>query len=147
MICSECGAEIIGGVPCDNHFHTLLAWEWDYDMQEMHHLLVLCYHLQHPSYYSPEALEVAILQLKQFVEEGITPQKMLETMRDAVASDVREYQIKGTAEHHGHYAAPPNWTMTIGDVVAAGHENYYDSVRQWAHEILMALRSVGIEVA
>ncbi|MCA9912049.1 MAG: hypothetical protein KC496_01815, partial [Anaerolineae bacterium] len=110
----------------------LLAWEWQYNLQEMHHLLVLCYHLQHPSLYSPEALEYAQWELAQFIEEGITPQQMLHEIRRTM----QDTKIKGTPEHHGKYAQPIAWEMFIGDVVAAGHTRYYASVQQWARSIL-----------
>jgi hypothetical protein len=110
-------------------------------MQEVHHLLVLCYHLQHPSLYSAEALTRAKQQLMEFVEEGISPQQMRESLQQEVASNNRSYKIRGTPEHHGQYSIAPAWTMTIGDVVAAGHDSYYASVQQWARCILRTLRA------
>jgi len=141
--CPECGTDWSGGQTCTDHFHTLLAWEWEYQMPDVHHLLVLCYHLQHPSLYSPDGLRYSQGMLVQFVEEGIHPQQMRQRISGEVDSGNRKFKIKGTPESQGAYAFPVQWTMTAADVVAAGPEQYYDSVRTWADGMLKALRESG----
>lgn len=49
--CAECGAAWTNGQTCEDHFHQMLFWEAENPRAgaEVHHLMVLCYHLQHPS--------------------------------------------------------------------------------------------------
>jgi hypothetical protein len=127
----------------EEHFHTLGYWELDHQLYDVHHLMVLSYHLQHPWLYSPETLEQAKKMLVQFVEEGVTPQTMRQHIRQAVDSGVRKHRVIGTPESHGEYAHPVTWSMTIEDVVNAGIERYYESVQAWAESILSDLRESG----
>ncbi len=102
--------------------------------------MVLSYHLQHPSLYSPEALAGAQQQLIDFLEGGVTPQRMRRQMRDKVDSGKRTYKIAGTPQHHGSYAHPVAWTLRAADVVAGGADHYVANVEAWARSILTALR-------
>lgn len=138
--CNECGVEWSGGQTCTGHFHTLLGWELEHQLYEVHYLLVLCYHLQHPSLYSPEGLSRARQMLIEFLEEGLTPSAMLRRISREVDSGVRSYKIKGMAHSHGDYQHPVEWTMTVADVAAGGPHRYYGNVRRWADSILTALR-------
>lgn len=142
-ICPDCGALQETDEGCAAYFHQLLAWEWQYDLQAVHHLLVLCYHMQHPHLYSPETLTSSKHMLAQFIEGGVTPQRMRQVMRERVDSGKRTHKITGTANAHGEYAHPVTWTMTVADVVAGGYEHYYDNVRAWAKSMLDSLRVSG----
>lgn len=102
--------------------------------------MVLCYHLQHPSLYSPEGLENARGLLVDFVEGGLTPAEARRRNRSKVDSSRREYKIKATPTSHGVYKHPVAWTMTAGDVVAGGAEAYRESVREWARSVISAIR-------
>jgi hypothetical protein len=132
--CPECGAD------CTDHFHLMGFWELDNQLLDVHHLMVLCYHLQHPGLYSPEGLRDAKLLLVVFLEEGLTPQQVRKRIGKAVDSGTRPYTIKGTAAAHGTYTHPVHWTMTAADVTAAGLENYVARVRAWADSVLDSLR-------
>ena len=138
--CPECGAPQGDGLTCADHFHQLLGWEYEYLLFDVHHLLVLCYHLQHPSLYSPETLTAAMGMLRDFLEQGISPQAMRERIKGRVDSGVRQHRITGMPDAHGAYAHPVAWTMTAADVVAAGLDAYDASVRAWAESVLAALR-------
>ena len=142
-ICPDCGALQETDEGCVAYFHQLLSWEWEYNLQEVHHLLVLCYHMQHPHLYSPETLESSKHMLAQFIEDGMTPQRMRQTMRERVDSGKRTHKITGTVDSHGVYEHPVTWTMTIADVVAGGHAQYDDNVRAWAQSMLDSLRASG----
>lgn len=115
-------------------------WELDNQMYDVHHLMVLCYHLQHPSLYSPEGLREAEQLLVSFLEEGLTPHQVRRRIAKAVDSGSRTYKIKGTSTSHGVYAHPVHWTMTAADVTAAGLDRYYIEVKAWADSILKSLR-------
>ncbi len=131
--CPECGAIRAGGQTCEEDFHQMLYWEAEFPQYgEVHHLMVLCYHLQHPSLYSPEGLREGRRLLKEFVEQGASPAEVRQHNRARVDSSQRTWKIKGTANSHGAYNPPMSWAMTARDVVDGGSENYCDNVRTWA---------------
>jgi hypothetical protein len=142
-ICPACGAAWDDGRNCTDHFHQMGAWELEHQLYDVHHLMVLCFYLQHPALYSPEGLAFAQTLLVEFVEDGVTPQAMRQRIGRGIDSGVRDVKIKGTPEAHGSYARPVAWSMRAGDVTAAGIEHYYASVRQWAASTLQALRESG----
>ena len=141
--CPECGAAWTDGQTCTDHFHTLGFWELDHQLYDVHHLMVLCYHIQHPSLYSPEGLAQAHGLLTAFVEQGVSPQTMRKQIAGQVDSGVRTQKIGGTPEAHGHYAYPLTWSLRVSDVVSAGIDRYYDSVPAWARSVINDLRSSG----
>lgn len=142
--CPECGAAWADGQTCTDLFHQMGFWELDYQLYEVHHLMVLCYHLQHPGLYSPEGLAGALKLLIEFVEGGITPQTVRRRETGPLDSGVRNYRIKGTPESHAEYMQPVRWEMTAADVVAGGIDHYYENVQAWAGSVLMALRESAI---
>lgn len=142
--CPECGTVWQDEKTCQDHFHQMLYWEAeDPRIWEVHHLMVLCYHLQHPSLYSPETLQYGIQLLHDFVEKGITPLEARQQNRTKVASNKRTWKITGTPESHGEYKRPVEWTMTAADVVSGGLSNYIDNMRAWARSIHEALKVSG----
>jgi Family of unknown function (DUF5946) len=119
--CPECGARWQGTRTCTDDFHLLLGWELAYLVYDVHHLLVLCYHLQHPSLYSPQMLQRAPQMLVDFVEGGISPQQMRQ--RIAISVD--------------------HWQRRVGDVVDGGLDAYVPNVQAWAALVLADLRATG----
>jgi hypothetical protein len=108
----------------------MLFWEADHpDYGEVHHLMVLCYHLQHPSLYSPEGLQFGMHLLVDFLERGLKPEQARRRNASLVDSSQRDWKIKGTAASQGAYSHPIIWKMTAIDVVAHGEAHYPDSVR------------------
>lgn len=141
--CPHCQAPWPDDQTCADHFHQMAAWELEHQLYDVHHLMVLCYHLQHPHLYSPEGLAGAKQMLASFLEEGLTPQQMRGRIRAGVDSGTRAYKIKGTAENHGAYDRPVVWRMWAGDVVRGGIDRFYANVRLWADATLKALRESG----
>jgi hypothetical protein len=47
--------------------------------------------------------------------------------------------VKGTPESYGSYAQRPEWTITTGDVVAAGIDAYLEQVPRWANTVQNAI--------
>ncbi len=139
MRCAECGAPLDDGRTCQDDFYTMLGWEWEYQLLDVHHLMVLSYNLQHPSILSPDGLTVSIGLLRQFLEEGITPELMRKRMSAAVDSGTRTFTITAREGAVGRYAHPITWTMRASDVVHAGVDQYYESVRKWAESALKSL--------
>jgi hypothetical protein len=138
--CPECGADWTNDQPCIEQFYMMGSWELEYLLYDVHNLMVLCYYLQHPSLYSPEGLRDSIRILRMFMEEGQTIQQVRQRIGKGVDSGNRKYKIKGTLDSFGSYANPIQWTMTAADVIHAGMDNYYESVRAWADSVLKSLR-------
>ncbi len=138
VACSECGAERL----CQEDFYQMLFWEAEFPaLGQEHHLMVLCYHLQHPSLYTPEGLNAAKQLLVEFLENGLTPEQVRKQYTSQVDSGQRHWKIKASSQVHGTYDAPMAWTMTAGDVVAGGAENYLQNVRAWAQSVLESLKA------
>ncbi len=142
--CPDCGAARQSGASCEQFLHQMLFWEAENPaFGVVHHLAVLCYHLQHPHLYSPETLRAGLEMLVGFVEQGQTPQAVRQRLSASVDSGVRRHKITGTPESHGVYTYPVKWTMTAADVVAGGAPRYCEQVRLWAASLLAALRESG----
>lgn len=142
-ICPECEAIWKENQTCQDDFYQMLHWEAEDPANgEVHHLMVLCYHMQHPRLYSPETLERGKAMLRDFLQ-GVTPQEMRQRMSAEVDSGKRKHKITGTPEAHGQYARPVAWTYRAADVVAAGIANYRQSVRAWSRAVYDALVASG----
>ncbi|MBL1130174.1 MAG: hypothetical protein D8M54_16965 [Chloroflexi bacterium] len=118
----------------------MLFWEWEFPpLGAVHHLMVLCFHLQHPHLYSPEGLVYARQLLEQFVGQGPSPAAVRQQNRTQVNSHNHARKITSTAVAFGVYDPPVNWTMTAVDVIAGGPENYSELVQAWAQSIHQVL--------
>lgn len=141
--CADCRADLGENQSCDAYFHQMLFWENENPSNgQVHHLMVLCYHLQHPALYSPEGLEHGRHLLKQFIVERLSPEQVRQKQRSEVASDNRDWKIKGTADSPGRYYQPINWHMNAADVVAGGIEKYCQNVERWAAAVYDQIASV-----
>jgi hypothetical protein len=120
----------------------MLYWEnEDPARGNVHHLMVLCYHLQHPTLYSTEGLVVARRLLADFVERGLNPAEVRLKNRNSVDSGQRNWSITARPGNQGAYEKPIIWTMTAADVVAGGADAYMDNVRAWAEAVFRDLSS------
>lgn len=118
----------------------MLFWEAEFPpLGEVHHLMVLCFHLQHPHLYSPEGLAYARQLLAAFVVNGASPAEVRQQNRGHVSSANRNWKITGTAVSFGVYEHPVIWTMTAVDIIIGGPENYCERVRAWAQSIHQVL--------
>lgn len=142
--CPSCGAYLPDGVTCDNHFHQLLFWEAENPaLGIVHHLMVLCYHLQHPPLYSAEGLAEGKKLLVAFVAEGVSTEEMRRRNRDRVDSGRRSWKVTARPDSRGAYQQPVRWMMTAADVVAGGADRYCDNVQAWARSVYDTLRESG----
>jgi len=144
--CPDCGAAWEGGITCVDHFHQMLFWEAEYPAygEQVHHLMVLCYHLQHPGLYTPDGLDHALSLLADFVVRGLSPDGVRLRSRQLVDSGNRDWKVTGSEGcGRGSYDPPVDWTMTAADVVAGGPDAYCDNVRRWADSMVEALRAGG----
>lgn len=120
----------------------MLFWEAENLVNwNVHHLMVLSYHLQHPSLYSQRGLEWGIKQLLMYLIEEISPEEMRKKMQAEVNSTNRNWNFRGTNDSRGSYRNPIDWEMTAADVVLAGPAEYRESVRTWAQSILSTFES------
>lgn len=141
--CPACGAPWPEGHTCEDDFHQMLFWEAEFPEYgaAVHHLLVVCYFLQHPHLYSPEGVKEGRRLLSDFLDRGLSPQKVRQDMRERVASDKRDWNISGK-KVPGSYSLPVHWTMRAADVVAGGSDHYVESVKAWARSIHQALQTI-----
>ncbi|MBC8100158.1 MAG: hypothetical protein H7Y11_12000 [Armatimonadetes bacterium] len=142
--CLECGALWRDGIACEQHYHQMLAWEFDDPRSGIvHHLTVLCYNLQHPSIYSPEGLAGAVQLLTTFLEQGITPPEMRRNIQPKVDSGKRTTKIT-KRDIPAVYDSAPSWTLTIQDAIGATSDGHAERVTAWAHAVLTALKTAGV---
>lgn len=143
--CPECGTVWSDGKTCEDYLHQIYYWEGEGspEVLAVHHLMVLSYHLQHPSLYSPEGLDHAKQLLVDFLERCITPAEVHRRDRGKVDSGNRTYKITGTATSYGSYRNPIGWKMSVRDVVEGGLDKYGDNVKAWAWSILEELKISG----
>jgi hypothetical protein len=140
--CPECNALHEDGRSCQDDFYTLLGWETEYEGYGLvHHLAVLCYHLQHPSLYSPQGLEYAKGLLVDFLEKGKTTTDIRHERRDQVSSANRKWKITSRGGSQGAYTKPVGWTMTAADIARDDHTRYIENVHRWSVSILTSLKS------
>lgn len=143
-VCPHCGASHVSGATCQDDFYQMLFWEnEDPARGVVHHLLVLCYHLQHPHLYSPDGLRNALGLLTRFVDDGASTEQVRAESRARVASGNRDWKVTARPGLVGAYRTPPAWTMTAADVVAGGPDAYCDNVRAWAQSMVEALKKAG----
>jgi hypothetical protein len=142
--CPECESPWQNGLTCQNCFHQLLFWENENpELGSVHHLMVLSYHLQHPSLYSPAGLKHSLQQLVDFIEAGLTPRQVLKYNRTVIDSGFRKWTYKPKPGSVGVYRHPISWQMTVQDVVKEGANRYRESVQRWARSIIVDIRSTG----
>lgn len=141
--CASCGAQLAEGETCETHFHQMLFWEAEYPAYgaEVHHYLVLCYHLQHPHLYSMEGLAYGKGLLVQFFVDGLSPQEVRKRSKEQVAGGNRDWKVTARPDSIGVYTNPVTWTMTARDVVAGGVHHYVENTRAWAKAIYEDLKA------
>jgi hypothetical protein len=120
----------------------MLYWENENpELGTIHLLMVLSYHLQHPSLYSPTDLQFSLQQLIDFLEGGLSLRQALKNNRAILDSGSRKWIFTPKLGSMGVYKYPTTWHMTVQDVVDAGANHYVDSIQTWACSILADLRS------
>jgi hypothetical protein len=142
--CPQCGAPQPAGRTCRDDFDQMLFWENENPANgAVHHLMVLCFHIQHPDLYSPEGLAESKRLLMDFLEGGLTPDQVRRRNRGRLDSGSRSWKIKGKPGSQGAHANPVTWPVKAADVVARGEKEYVRSVEEWAGSVLEALRATG----
>lgn len=139
--CPTCGAPADEQeLWCKLAFEQMLVWDFtDPHAGAVHHLTVLCYHLQHPHLYSQAGLDHAKHLLYQFLIIGKSPQALRHEMSESVQSDTRTFSISAKGDDKGAYQRPITWSYTAYDVLGNDITGYPDRVRHWAKSIYEAL--------
>jgi len=142
--CLECGAALVGFANCQDDFHEMLFWENEHPgYGSVHHLLVLCYHLQHPGLYSPDGLAYGLQLLVDFLENDLTPEEARQRGQEQANSNKRSWKVTARAGWHGSYRYPVSWSIRAGDLTRAGPQDYLYNIQSWAESILADLRASG----
>jgi hypothetical protein len=146
--CPDCGASLALSETCETNFFQMLYWENEFPEygEQVHHLIVLCYHVQHPGLYSKDGLAFGLALLDEFVNRGATPQRMGKHIRSSMVQRGRKLRVGGTAENHGEYPTPITWSFTTADVIREGHQAYCLNVQRWAEAILADLEGQGVGI-
>jgi hypothetical protein len=140
--CPECQTSWADSTTCEDDFHQMLFWEAERpSLGVVHHLMVLCYHMQHPSLYSEAGLENAKGLLVSFVVKGLSAETVRQQNRAVVRSDKRDWKITARPDSKGAYAHPVTWTMTARDVVTGGMDHYIENTTHWAKSVLASLQA------
>lgn len=143
--CDACGAPADAQATwCRLAFEQMLVWDFtDPQAGAVHHLTVLCYHLQHPHLYSQAGLEHGKRLLHQFVIEDISPSQMRQKIGDSVQSDARAFKITASDDDKGAYSVPIVWAYTAYDAMGDDIEGYPERVRMWAKSVYDTLVTAG----
>ncbi len=147
MGCPVCGAELPEGATCQSVFDEFLVLEFtDPGYGAVHFLTVACFMIQHERY-SDESLRWLQPNLRAYLDEGRTNEKLRQSARHTTNQPNRTWKVLCAAD-----AAPlPKiaWAMTLADV--AGHfsdaDAYGDLIRQWARTSLRQLAEAGLAPA
>ena len=124
----------------------MLFWENEEPSRgAVHHLMVLCYYLQHPRLYSTEGLAHGRHLLADFVERGLSPSDARQRNSARVDSGRREWAVTARPGNQGAYERPVAWTMTAADVVSGGADGYVENVQAWAVATHAAIRRLSID--
>lgn len=138
--CDECGAPRTDGRTCQDYFQQMLFWEnEDPARGVVHHLMVLCYYLQHPSLYSAAGLAHGRKLLADFVVHGKSAEEVRRASRERVDSGNRQWSVTARPDDQGAYERPVAWRMTAADVVAGGPEVYVRNVRVWSESVMASI--------
>ena len=137
--CEACGAPRLDGRSCDDDFHTLLAWEYERpELRQLHHLLVLTYHVQHPHLYSPEGLAYARRMLADFLV-GMSSAAARARGQAVLGSDRRGWKLTATPTSRGSHPRRPYYPLTVAAVVDAGIDLAAEQIDRWARTTQAAL--------
>jgi hypothetical protein len=150
--CCECGAPLIDGGACIDHFHALLLLENEVAADPVatsggrglvaHFYAVSTYVLQHPEgmKYKAEALADVRRGLADHLAGKVTLAEQQLRVRRAVNGAVRITRRAGDEVVRWPVAS---WPLTVVDMIAGGVEDYCDRVAVWAESVIETLDAAG----
>lgn len=139
--CPECGAPILAGGSCVDHFHTLLVLEGSFPDAPgsiLHFYLVAAYNLQHPDSVglTIEALEGLRRNLADALEGRAPVEELRRRARRATDGPTRVRRRPGDPPVEW-YRGP--WPVNVTDVLSATAATYPDLVEAWARGVSATL--------
>jgi hypothetical protein len=131
--CPECGSYPESGLTCRQVFEAALALEYENPrvFGRVHHFTVTCYNLQHPSQYTPDALDLMEKGLRELVKGDIQPADLRAVMGRTFSGSQKVVRKEPAP------ARLRRWNRTTADlVIDGGADAFVESVRQWARSIV-----------
>jgi hypothetical protein len=135
----------VEGKTCREAFEELIAREFQYPVcGQVHHLTVLCYDLQHPRQFTPQALAWSQDALRAAVEEGVSPVELRRRARQQFSRKNKPRVIKESSPasfaEAGEKDKPAfRWRMTALDALGESAEGHNQRVEAWARSVLADL--------
>ncbi len=128
--CPQCGAHFASGESCQSRFHACLALEYENPISfgKVHHLMVICYMLQH-NLYSHEGWLQARKLLSQFIQEELSP-------KQARRQQPRLKEGRMTQPPGMKYFDQVTWSSNLAQVRCSDPEIYIRDVTGWAERVL-----------
>jgi hypothetical protein len=138
QVCPDCGAILRNNVTCQQQFETLLFLEYEYPecAGKVHHLMVMCYMLQH-NRYSDEAAALVVDGLEACVKRGMSPSELRVKNAKMADSSVRRWKVIGSTTLTRHI----RWPITILDINSVEPDAYCATVNEWTRTTLDAIRA------
>ena len=132
--CPLCGAKYVAGGQCSERFEKCLAKDYeDPAYGAVHHLIVLCYMMQHAGYSKAGWFEARDL-LRKFVVENASPVEVRQRNAKRFANEQRDWYVRD--ENDWGQLAEIEWELTIADVSLNTAVEYCASAMRWAKSVL-----------
>ena len=134
--CPECGAPRVDGLECRDRFGQLLAWEVDdAELRSVHFLTVASYNLQHPAWFTDEAIAGLRQAYIDHLDRGVPVAELRRRASAAVEGAKRVRRDEASVR-----PVLREWTMTIADVALPDQpQSAAERVRRWARAIRSTL--------
>lgn len=144
-VCSECGAALVEGSTCRDHFHALLLLEWQIPggPGALAHLLAVgTYGLQHPQ--SMNYTEGALHGLRQAVADALAGRATIEDLRQRARQGAAKGRITRRPGDAVVQWPVGDWPLCVTDVLTVAPEPaaYFERVSEWARSVVQVLDGV-----
>lgn len=143
--CPECGAPLPASGSCRDHFHAMLALEWQVPGGAggpAHFYAVSSYILQHPG--SMEYAAASIAWLRSAVAASLAGDTTIAGLRESAPHEGKANGRVTRRPGDAEVAWPGiEWRMTVADVLEGGVDGYGERVELWARRVLADLDAAG----
>jgi len=132
--CHQCGAVPRNGRTCLEKYHEMLALEFQDPtvFGAVHHITVTCYNLQHPDFFSEEALTWMRSSLRAVIEDGLSSAELLKKARTMPVNGIKVRRRTSPVRAR----MGTQWSMTVMDIRTEGASVYTKDIASWAKSIL-----------
>jgi len=132
--CHQCGAVSQNGKTCIEKYHEMLALEFQDPtiFGAVHHITVTCYNLQHPDFFSEEALAWMRSSLRAVIEDGLSSAELLKRARTMPVNGMKVRRRTSPVRTR----ARTQWSMTVMDIRTDGASVYTKDIMSWAKSIM-----------